>query len=69
MQTNLQEDSKSIVIENKSLPAAKCETCGAKIYPRSLLKPHVTRHQQKQRWFLKELRELQYTMAHMRDSA
>jgi uncharacterized OB-fold protein len=69
MQRIFRDKSKTILIGNKILPAAKCETCGAKIYPRSLLKPHVTRHQQKQRWFMKELRELQYTMAHMRNSA
>jgi hypothetical protein len=69
MQRILRDKSKTILIGNKILPAAKCETCGAKIYPRSLLKPHVTHHQQKQRWFMKELRELQYTMAHMRNSA
>jgi hypothetical protein len=69
MHTTLQDRSKTILIGNKILPAVKCETCGAKIYPRSLLQPHLTRHQQKQRWFMKELRELQYTMARMRDSA
>ena len=69
MHTALQDKSKTILIGNKILPAAKCETCGAKIYPRSLIQPHLTRQQHKQRWFMKELRELQYTMAHMRDSA
>jgi hypothetical protein len=69
MQTNAGSDSKTILIENQSLPAAKCEECGAKIYPRSLLQPHLTRHQRRQRWFIKELRKLQYTIARMRDSA
>jgi hypothetical protein len=63
------EDSKTIEIENQSLLAAKCEKCGAKIYPRSFLEPHLTRHQRRQRWFIKELKKLQYTMAHMRDIA
>ena len=67
MQSTAQDDSKAIVIESKALPAAKCEECGAKIYPRSLLQPHITRHQRRQRWFVKELRKLQHTMAHMRD--
>jgi hypothetical protein len=69
MQANAGSDSKTILIENQSLPAAKCEECGAKIYPRSLLQPHLTRHQRRQRWFIKELRKLQYTIARMRDSA
>lgn len=67
MQTTSQENSKAIVIEDKALPAAKCEECGAKIYPGSLLQPHITRHQRRQRWFVNELKKLQYTMAHMRD--
>ena len=69
MQTIAQDNSKAILIEDKALPAAKCEECGAKMYPRSLLQPHLTRHQRRQRWFMKELRKLQYTMAHMRDMA
>jgi uncharacterized OB-fold protein len=66
---NIGDDSKTIQIENKSLPAAKCEECGAKIYPRSFLQPHLTRHQRRHRWFMKELKKLQYTIAHMRHSA
>ena len=69
MQTNAQDNFQAIQIENKTLPAAKCEKCGAKIYPSSLLQPHLTRHQRRQRWFIRELRKLQYTMAHMRDIA
>jgi hypothetical protein len=69
MQTTAEDNSRAILIEDKTLPAAKCEKCGAKIYPRSLLQPHLTRHQRRQRWFIKELRKLQYIMAHMRDSA
>jgi hypothetical protein len=68
MQT-LGDNSKTIQIDNQNLPAAKCEECGAKIYPRSFLQPHLTRHQRRQRWFMKELKKLQYTIAHMRDSA
>jgi hypothetical protein len=69
MDAAAQDNSKAILIENKTLPAAKCEQCGAKIYPRSLLQPHLTRHQRRHHWFMKELRKLQYTMAHMRDIA
>jgi len=69
MQTTAPDNSQAILIEDKALPAAKCEECGAKMYPRSLLQPHLTRHQRRQRWFMKELRKLQYTMARMRDMA
>jgi hypothetical protein len=69
MQSTAQDNSNAIVIENQALPAATCEKCGAKIYPYSLLQPHRTRHQRRQRWYVKELRKLQYTMAHMRDLA
>lgn len=69
MQTDAQDNPQAILIENKTLPAATCEKCGAKMYPSSLLQPHLTRHQRRQRWFMRELRKLQYTMAHMRDIA
>ena len=45
------------------------EKCGAKMYPTSLLKPHLTRHRRRQRWFNAEMRKLQYTFSHMRDIA
>ena len=66
MQTALGNDSKAISIENKTLPAAKCAECGAKMYPVSLLKPHLTRHRRRHEWFVNELRKLQETMARMR---
>jgi hypothetical protein len=69
METNTQDGSKAILIENLTLPAAKCEECGAKIYPGSLLEPHLMRHQRRHRWFMKELKKLQQTMAHMREMA
>jgi hypothetical protein len=69
METIAQDNSKAILIEDKILPAVKCGECGAKIYPSSLLPSHITRHQRRQRWFVKELRKLQYTMARMRDIA
>jgi hypothetical protein len=51
------------------LRAARCEKCGAKIYPRSLLDGHLTRHRIRQRWFTAELRKLQFTFSRMRDIA
>ena len=69
MDTALDGDAKTITIENRTLRAVKCEKCGAKMYPMSLLKPHLYRHQRRHRWFVTELRKLQYTMAHMRDMA
>jgi hypothetical protein len=67
METALPSRSKTIAIENRILEAAKCQQCGAKMYPRSLLKPHLDRHQRRHDWFATELRKLQYTMQHMRD--
>ncbi|MGB7947662.1 MAG: hypothetical protein WCH75_08270 [Candidatus Binatia bacterium] len=67
MQTSAQNNSQAIVIDDKALPAVKCEECGAKIYPGSLLQPHLARHQRRQDWFRKELSKLQETMAHMRE--
>ena len=69
MQSAMRVDAETIQIRNNSFQAAKCETCGAKMYPRTLLKSHRTRHRLRHRWFLKELRKLQCTMAHMRDVA
>jgi hypothetical protein len=65
----LRNDLNIISIERTELRAAKCEKCGAKVYPTSLLEPHLTRHRRRQRWFNAELRKLQYTFAHMRDFA
>ena len=65
----LRNDLNIISIERTELRAAKCEKCGAKIFPTTLLEPHLTRHRRRQRWFNAELRKLQYTFAHMRDFA
>jgi uncharacterized OB-fold protein len=65
----LRNDLNIISIERAELPAAKCEKCGAKIFPTTLLEPHLTRHRRRQRWFNAELRKLQYTFAHMRHFA
>lgn len=69
MQPVTQISSKIISIEKRNLRGAKCEKCGAKIFPVSLLKPHLTRHRRRQRWFNTEMRKLQYTFSHMRDFA
>ncbi len=69
MQPALQTESKIISIEKRNLRAVRCEKCGAKMYPTSLLKPHLTRHRRRQRWFNAELRKLQYTFLHMREIA
>lgn len=69
MQLALRSDSNEIRIKNKRFHAAKCKKCGAKMYPTSLLKPHLTRHWRRQRWFMTELRKLQQKMEYMRDIA
>jgi uncharacterized OB-fold protein len=69
MQAALQRESRIISIEKRKLRAVRCEKCGAKMYPTSLLKPHLTRHRRRQRWFNAELRKLQYIFSHMRDIA
>lgn len=69
METDTQNNAKVISIDQRTLRAAKCEKCGAKMYPTSLLEPHLTRHERRQHWFNTELRKLQYTFSHMRDIA
>ena len=69
MQSALDSESKIISFARMNFRAAKCEKCGAKIYPISLLEPHITRHRRRQRWFNAEMRKLQYTFSHMRDIA
>jgi uncharacterized OB-fold protein len=61
--------SKIISIDRQNFRAVKCDKCGAKMYPKSLLEPHLTRHRRRQRWVNAELRKLQYTFSHMRDIA
>jgi uncharacterized OB-fold protein len=58
-----------ISIEQYNVRAAKCDECGAKMYPPSLLEPHLMRHRRRQEWFDTELRKLQHTFTHMRDIA
>jgi uncharacterized OB-fold protein len=69
METGSGSSSKVISIVQYNLGAAKCKECGAKMYPVSLLKPHLSRHRRRQEWFDSELRKLQYTFSHMRDIA
>ena len=69
MQPTLRDDAKVISLEEKNLRAAKCDKCGAKMYPQSLLESHLSRHRRRQRWFNAEIRKLRYTFSHMRDIA
>jgi uncharacterized OB-fold protein len=69
MKENSEHDSKTISLDQTNLDAAKCEKCGAKIYPQSLLDEHLSRHRRRKRWFNAELRKLQFTFSHMRDFA
>jgi hypothetical protein len=61
--------AKIISVDRATLRAAKCEKCGAKMYPQSLLELHLSRHRRRQRWFNTEVRKLRYTFSHMRDIA
>jgi hypothetical protein len=69
MQSDPNSEAKIISIDRTAFRAAKCEKCGAKIYPESLLQPHLIRHRQHERWLNSELRKLQYTFTHMREFA
>jgi uncharacterized OB-fold protein len=66
MRTALASNPVAISIDNKKLHAAKCGECGAKMYPSSLLKPHLTRHRLQQESLVTELRKLQDTIERMR---
>jgi hypothetical protein len=57
------------VFKKKNLPAARCRKCGAKMYPKSLLRPHLSRHRRKERWFTNEVNKLQNTFSRLRDIA
>jgi uncharacterized OB-fold protein len=69
MQPKTRNGSKVISLDTRKLRAARCERCGAKIYPTSHLKPHLARHRARHRWLNAELKKLQFTFAHMRDIA
>jgi hypothetical protein len=61
--------SNVISFERKEFRAVKCEICGAKMFPKSLLDIHLTNHSRHRRWLNGELRKLQDTFSRMRDSA
>lgn len=63
------DDSKIISLARADFKAVKCEKCGAKMYPKSLLEPHLTRHRSRQRWLNSEIKKLRHTFTHMRDIA
>ena len=69
MAATSQKPAKIISFNRTTLRAAKCEKCGAKMYPQSLLEPHLSRHRHRQRWLNAEIRKLQFTFSHMRDIA
>ena len=69
MRPDSSREAKIISLDRTDFRAARCEKCGAKLYPQSLLEPHLTRHRRRKRWFNAELRKLQYTFSHMRDIA
>ena len=69
MQIALRNDPKVISIARMRFRAARCAKCGAKMYPTSLLKPHLTRHRKREHWLKLELSKLRQTMTHMRDFA
>jgi uncharacterized OB-fold protein len=69
MEPALIKKSNVISLDRHDFRAVKCEKCGAKMYPKTLLEPHLTRHRRRQRWVNAELKKLQYTFAHMRDIA
>jgi hypothetical protein len=69
MQTARGNDPKVISIEAMRFRAVKCGKCGAKMYPTSLLKPHLTRHRRREHQLKLELCKLRRTVTHLRDFA
>ena len=69
MESAAAASAKVIAFERKEFRAVKCEQCGAKMYPESLLQPHLSKHRLHQRWLNSELRKLQDTFSRMRDIA
>lgn len=69
MHSLLPSNSMAIIYKKQSLSAAKCRKCGAKMYPKSLLRPHLSRHQREELWFTTEVTKLQNTLSRMRDIA
>ena len=58
-----------ISFDKTTLRAARCEECGAKMYPQSMLESHLSRHRRRQRWFNAEIRRLRQTFSQMREFA
>jgi hypothetical protein len=69
MQPTPLDSAKLISLDRTTFRAVKCDKCGAKMYPQSLLEPHLTRHRRRHRWFKSEMKKLQFTFSHMRDIA
>jgi len=69
MQSDSRDESKIISLARRDFKAVKCEKCGAKMYPKSLLESHLTRHQNRQQWLNSEIKKLRHTFTHMRDIA
>ena len=69
MESAAAKRSKIISFEEKKFRAVLCDTCGAKMFPESLLQRHLEIHRLHQRWISGELRKLQNTFSRMRDIA
>lgn len=69
MQTALGNNPKVISIAKMRFRAVKCRKCGAKMYPTSLLQPHLTRHRLREQRLNLELSKLRQVMNHMREFA
>ena len=69
MELSAAKRSNVISLERKTYRAIKCEICGAKMFPKSLLQAHLSNHRRHQRWLNDELRKLQDTFSRMRDIA
>ncbi len=69
MQAALRDDPKVISIERTRFRAVQCGKCGAKMFPTSMLKPHLTRHRRREHRLNIELSKLRRIMNHMREFA
>jgi len=69
MQAVLRDDPKAISIERTRFRAVQCGKCGAKMFPTSMLKPHLTRHRRREHRLNIELSKLRRIMNHMREFA
>jgi len=69
MEPSVAKRSNVISFERKTFRAIKCEICGAKMFPKSLLQAHLSNHRRHQRWLNAELRKLHDTFSRMRGIA